>query len=188
VWFLHRLEGPSPTYNVPLAARLRGELDRGALEAALGDVVDRHESLRTVYPEVDGRACQRVLGRGEGRPALEGVGTGEAGLRLAGLPGALELPVDRPRPAAPSYRGDVVRWRLDGELHGRVQRLARETGTTVFMVVQAGLAALLSRLGCGEDVALGTAVAGRTDEGLDELVGFFVNTLVLRTDVSGEPS
>ncbi|NUH44449.1 hypothetical protein HUF15_48700, partial [Streptomyces samsunensis] len=61
LWFLHQLEGPSAAYNVPLAVRLSGELDREALRLALGDVVARHESLRTVFAEDAQGAYQVVL-------------------------------------------------------------------------------------------------------------------------------
>ncbi|MEV6279729.1 amino acid adenylation domain-containing protein [Nocardia sp. NPDC051832] len=61
LWFIHRLEGPSATYNVPLTARLRGAFDAAACTAAVHDVVARHESLRTVYVETDGVPAQRVL-------------------------------------------------------------------------------------------------------------------------------
>ncbi|MFE2077192.1 amino acid adenylation domain-containing protein, partial [Streptomyces misionensis] len=295
LWFLHRMEGPSATYNIPLAVRLSGDLDQRALEAALADVVERHESLRTVFPAIDGVPCQRVLDPEKARPRLRTTETGEHELperlaraarhgfdlaaepplraelfrltaeehvlllvvhhiagdgwstgplsrdltaayaaraegakptwsplpvqyadytlwqrellgdgkdpdsllnrqlaywrrRLADLPDQVELPFDRPRPAAMSYRGDRLPVRIDAELHQGLRTLARSGGASLFMVLQAGLAALLGKLGAGTDVPIGTPVAGRTDETADDLVGFFVNTLVLRTDLSGDPS
>ncbi|MEU6672495.1 amino acid adenylation domain-containing protein, partial [Streptomyces sp. NPDC046727] len=297
LWFLNRIQGSgSATYNMPVALRLTGWLDRGALAAALGDVVARHESLRTVFPEgPDGIPRQRVLDVADAmvelpvrkigdedvseavaRTARRGFDlTREAPLRaelfaiddtthvlvvvlhhiasdgwslaplardvalayearvggrtpawrplpvqyadyalwqrellgddsdpesllskqvaywteqLADLPDQLDLPFDRPRPTAATYRGDTVPVILDAELHQSIAEFARASDASVFMVVQAAFAALLSRLGAGTDIPIGSPVAGRTDEALDDLVGFFVNTLVLRTDLSGDPT
>ncbi|MEU5807506.1 amino acid adenylation domain-containing protein [Streptomyces sp. NPDC047718] len=288
LWFLYRLEGPAATYNLPIALRLTGRLDRSALEAAITDVVERHEALRTAFPDFAGTPYQQILPTevelrverfspqaldaaagyafhlereaplrvtlfesgpeehtlllllhhiaGDGWSAaplasdlatayaarLTGEGPAWPDLRvqyadfalwqhellageedpdsliarqldywrttLAGAPELLELPTDRPRPAIAGNGGGVVRLAVPAEAHGALVALARAQQASVFMVVQAGVAALLTRMGAGTDIPLGTAIAGRTDEALDDLVGFFVNTLVLRTDVSGDPS
>ncbi|MGK5549613.1 amino acid adenylation domain-containing protein, partial [Streptomyces sp. URMC 127] len=293
LWFLHKLEGPSATYNIPLALRLTGEVDRAALRQALAAVVARHEALRTVFPEADGKPRQHILspsqaevpwdvrelseqelpealagaarhgfdlGRdvplrawlfvisptesvvmlllhhiagdgwslgplmrdlmsayaaGDTKPPAPALSVQYADYtlwqrellgdqadpdslfarqlgywtrQLAGLPDQLTLPTDRRRPETASYEGAHTWLRLDAGLHEAVVRLARRTGATVFMVLQAAMAALLTRLGAGTDIPFGSSIAGRTDEALDDLVGFFVNTLVLRTDTSGDPT
>ncbi|MFE5791333.1 amino acid adenylation domain-containing protein [Streptomyces sp. NPDC056503] len=295
LWFFNQLEGPSAAYNVPVVIRIGGDLDVPALEAALGDVVERHEILRTVFVPVGGEPRQRVLPLDDARPTCRPVDVGaervEGELRelarqpfdlegdrllrvrllreapdrhvlalvlhhavcdgwsmtpllrdlgtayaarsgagapvweplpaqysdytlwqrqllggeddpeslssrqlrywsteLADLPEELRLPFDRVRPPVASQRGGAAAFAITSQAHGALAGLARETRSTLFMVVQAAVAALLWRLGAGHDIPLGTPVAGRTDEALDDLVGCFINTQVLRVDVSGEPT
>ena len=299
LWFLNRLEGwaarghgsgtASAAYNLPVAARLTGPLNRAALKLALGDLAGRHESLRTVFPEAGGGVpWQRVLDAvpelrvaDAGGPALapavaqpfdlaaelplrawlfvvspvehvlllvihhiagDGWSMGPLGRdlavayaarcagrapdwaplpvqyadytlwqrqllggeddpgsliaeqlgywtkTLAGAPDELVLPFDWPRPAVASRWGGLVRFAVPAPLHAGLVGVARRHGVTAFMVTQAAVALLLTRLGAGADVPIGTAAAGRADEALDDVIGFFVNTLVLRTDTSGDPS
>ncbi|MFD3938565.1 amino acid adenylation domain-containing protein [Streptomyces sp. NPDC058611] len=295
LWVIQQIEDTSAAYNFPLVMRLRGNLDVDAWRAALGDVTDRHEALRTLFAERDGRAYQRVLPAGQAHPPVEHLRATEEEVRalvdaainrpfdlaaelplratvvevapeehvvvillhhittdewsdrpflgdlaaayaarrsgsapaweplpvqyadyalwqrkllgdpadaqslaarqldhwhrtLDGAPEELELPTDRPRPARPAFTGAELDVAFDGPAYQGLKRLAKDNGVSMFMVVHAAVATLLHRLGAGTDIPLGSPIAGRGDEALDDLVGFFVNTLVLRTDLSGDPT
>ena len=107
---------------------------------------------------------------------------------LAGMPERLALPTDRPYPLVADQRGAALAVDWPAGLQQQVARVAREHNATSFMVIQAALAVLLSRLSTSSDVAVGFPIAGRRDPALDGLVGFFVNTLVLRLDLAGDPT
>jgi amino acid adenylation domain-containing protein len=108
--------------------------------------------------------------------------------RLAGAQSGLELPADRPRPGAWSYRGARHRFALDPSLAERLRELARRERATPFMVLLAGLQVLLYRWSGQEEPLVGVPVAGRAGRGLEGVVGFFADTLVLRADLAGAPS
>jgi amino acid adenylation domain-containing protein/FkbM family methyltransferase len=107
---------------------------------------------------------------------------------LAGAPELLELPADRPRPARQSFAGASVELVLDEKLTEGLKELSRRYGTTLYMTLLSGWAALLARLSGQKDVMIGTPVANRGRMEIENLIGFFVNTLALRVDVSGAPT
>jgi amino acid adenylation domain-containing protein/non-ribosomal peptide synthase protein (TIGR01720 family) len=295
LWFFEQLQPGLAAYNIPSAVRLRGAgLAVSALAAALGEIVRRHEALRTRFGVVAGRQVQRVetveaplllidLGglperrrEAESRRLMAGeaerpfdltrapllrtflfrldpqehllllilhhivadggslgvlghelsvaygalVAGQSAGLaarlgelsvqygdyaawqrqrlsperleaelgswqkRLANLPAALNLPADRPRPAAQSFRGREMPCCVEAEVVERLRALAREEGATLFMALLASFSALLARY-CGQDdLVIGTAVANRGRSEIADLIGFFVNTLPLRMDLA----
>ncbi|AWK70857.1 non-ribosomal peptide synthetase [Rhodococcus oxybenzonivorans] len=295
MWFLNRFDPESAAYNLPLAIRLTGTLNVAALHTAVHDVLERHESLRTVFPDNGDGPVQVILPAdrvdldltpvdvtpdelvGEVTSVLHGGFDVTAGIplrgrllrtavdkhvlvivvhhisgdavsmgplardvmvaytarsaghapnwsplpmqyadfaiwqhaalgaesdpeslaaqqirywteTLSGLPDVLELPTDRPRPAVPSQRGDTVRFDVPVDTALALEQTARDHGASVFMVLHAALAVVLSRLSATSDIAVGTPVSGRGEQHLDDLVGMFVNTLVLRTHVAAHES
>ncbi|MEG4440643.1 amino acid adenylation domain-containing protein [Microcoleus sp. AT9_B5] len=107
--------------------------------------------------------------------------------QLADLP-VLQLPLDRPRPAIPTFRGRRQRFSLSKNLTEALKALSRQEGVTLYMTLLAAFKTLLYRYSGQEDIVLGTFSAGRNRPEIDKLIGFFINTLVLRTNLSGNPS
>jgi amino acid adenylation domain-containing protein len=105
-----------------------------------------------------------------------------AGVRL------LELPTDRARPATQSHRGANVNVRIGTELTSALMALAKGEEATLFMALMAAWQVLLMRYTGQDDIAVGTPIAGRTQDETEGLIGFFINMLVLRTNLSGAPS
>src|SRR5262249_629990 len=100
----------------------------------------------------------------------------------------LELPTDRARPAAASYRGASERLHLPEELTQKLRQMSKREGVTMFMSLLAGFQVLLARYSGQEDIAVGTPIAGRNRQEIEALIGFFINTLVMRVDVKANPT
>ncbi|HVH12903.1 MAG TPA: amino acid adenylation domain-containing protein, partial [Longimicrobium sp.] len=107
---------------------------------------------------------------------------------LAGAPELLELPTDRPRPSRMDHAGERFAVMLDEELTAGLKELGRRHGTTMFMTLLAGWAAVLGRLSGQDDVVIGSPMAGRGRQEIEGLIGFFVNTLALRVELQGAPT
>ncbi|WP_422733746.1 amino acid adenylation domain-containing protein [Micromonospora sp. WMMD558] len=149
--------------------------DLGAFYAALTTRAPAPAPLTVQYADHTG--WQRRLLAGETRTAQLGYWRD----RLGGAPATLDLPTDRPRPAAPSHTGETFGVRLPAALVRRLDKLGRRHGATRFMVLLAAFHLLLGRYAGVRDVSVGSPVSGRTRPEFDDLVGFFVNTVVLRT-------
>ncbi|SFR29119.1 Phosphopantetheine attachment site [Lentzea waywayandensis] len=99
---------------------------------------------------------------------------------LVGAPATLELPTARPRPAEPALNGDRVRLAVPDALAERVEQLAQRHGVSVFMVVLAAYATVLTRLSGQDEVVVGTAISGRERPEVADLVGCFIDVVPLR--------
>ena len=108
--------------------------------------------------------------------------------QLGGIPARLELPTDRPRPRAQSYRGDQQDFIIAADLAESLKSLSRREGVTLFMTVLAAFQTLLHLYSGKDDIAVGTPIAGRNRIETENLIGLFINTLVLRADLSADPA
>jgi amino acid adenylation domain-containing protein/non-ribosomal peptide synthase protein (TIGR01720 family) len=107
--------------------------------------------------------------------------------KLADLP-LLRLPTDRPRATMHSFEGTCQFVRLPARLTSALKELSHRQGVTTFMVLLAGLQAMLHRYTGQTDIVVGGPIANRNRPEIEQLIGFFVNSVVLRTDVSGDPT
>jgi amino acid adenylation domain-containing protein len=107
--------------------------------------------------------------------------------QLAGVR-ALDIPTDKPRPAALSESGRDVVMEIGEEESAKLRSLARRENATIFMVLLASLDTLLWRYSGQNDIAVGTGIANRNRRETEGLIGFFVNTLVLRSNMQSRMS
>lgn len=107
---------------------------------------------------------------------------------LDGIPEALDLPTDRPRPAIRASQGRFHRVEFEPPLVAAMRQLAHENSTTLHVAFLALYFGLLSRLTRHEELVVGVPVAGRTKPELQHMLGYFLNWLAIRVDVSGRPS
>ncbi|MES9776970.1 amino acid adenylation domain-containing protein, partial [Bacillus velezensis] len=105
--------------------------------------------------------------------------------RLEGELPVLELPADKPRPAVRSFAGGSVSCTLDAETASGLHGIARDHGSTLYMVLLAAYNTLLARLSGQEDIIVGSPIAGRPHKDLEPILGMFVNTLAIRTEPKG---
>ncbi|MBW4507961.1 MAG: amino acid adenylation domain-containing protein [Scytonematopsis contorta HA4267-MV1] len=107
---------------------------------------------------------------------------------LSGEIQPLNLPTDFPRPAITTYEGRAIPFTINRDCHLRFKQLCESQGVTLFMGLLAVLKVLLMRYSGQDDILVGTPIANRNRQTIEDIIGFFVNTLVIRSDLSGNPS
>ena len=108
--------------------------------------------------------------------------------QLASAPPLLQLPIDHPRPAQPSYRGSAVEGVIDGSLSEGLRQLSQRQGCTLYMTLLAAFQLLLYRYTGQEEIVVGSPIANRNRAELEPMIGFFANTLALRSSMAGNPT
>ncbi|HEU4321576.1 MAG TPA: amino acid adenylation domain-containing protein [Roseiflexaceae bacterium] len=108
--------------------------------------------------------------------------------KLAGAPDLIDLPTDRPRLPAQTFRGRYQLLELPAGLTEQLRALSIRSGTTVFMTLLAAFNVLLYRSTGQTDLVVGTPIANRNRLDIERLIGYFLNTLLIRSDLSGNPT